>query len=170
MTSSGNATTTDDGTPSPSTTITEEERELFASLGLSQLLEEGSSANLSEPPPSTDNNKQLQPLNTHVAEAPSFVSQPLTALTGIRHYFFPPKQDVHVPSPHPTKDTVDEMGVARPTGDAREESGYNPLIFGLGAAFLFPHLMVLLSLPPSCGVAALPTCPPSAESSTPCLA
>lgn len=155
------------GRRSSSTAITEEERALFASLGLMQLLEEESgsfSENLSESPPYTK--KQPQPLSRQASKS-SFVSQQVPALTRAQHYFFPPKQSVNVQSQHRTKNSVDEISAACLETDTshnaalssspltirmdetRDESRYNPILLGLGgAAFLLPHLIVLLSLPP----------------------
>ena len=162
-----------------SSSTKEEETELFASLGtlLEELLEEESSANLPQSPPSITANKQPHTFNSRVANhsvvLPSladtsstqrlvnpFISQ---ALAAFAEAFFPCKQNANVPSPHRTKNSLDVIGTvclesdtahnttlsSSPSTATKDGSRCNPILLGLGAgAFLLPHLMVLLSLPP----------------------
>jgi len=158
------------GTPNTSDELTEEERSLLESLGLLETVTEQSVPSpMPSRDPSSSTKKSVPAISTQTnlfdSSNTSNINQSST-LTRIRNFMFPNKNVSVQPEKNGLDRTMDEtvlvardslplpsssatMAEANSEDQDGNQSKYNPILLGLGgAAFLLPHLAVLLSLPP----------------------
>lgn len=140
--------------------LSEEEITLLESMGiLGSMLEEESGPSRTQPPddcsPSVNQSSRTTDSELSAnAFKQSINSSKFSALTRIHQYMVPPEnatvnEVVAVFDSDSRDKSITPFGAVIDEGNISDKSRYSPILLGLGGAlFLFPHLAVLLSLPP----------------------